>query len=103
MIRVPLRTGFYSKVNYNITYTAPICFGYFSWPGDATVMTHPTSRNEDLMLNIFIGVTWLLALTFKLLSPQSLRTALTCISTSLESHHTYCCKEMKNIFIPPPS
>lgn len=62
--------GFYSKANYNITYTAPICSGYFSWPGDATVMTYPTSHNEDLMLNIFIGVAQLLALTFKLVRPQ---------------------------------
>lgn len=62
--------GFYSKAKCNITHTAPICFGYFSWLGDATVMTHPTWRNENLILNIFIAVARLLALTFKLVGPH---------------------------------
>lgn len=42
------------EVKHNIRYTAPICFGYSSWLGDATVMTYP--RNEHLTLNTVTGV-----------------------------------------------
>lgn len=98
-MRLPWRTGFYSKVKYNITSTAPICSGCFCCLGDATLMTYNTLCIKGLLLNRFIGVAQLFTLPFKEVSAHWWCAAPTCISRILESHHNHCCKELRNIFI----